>query len=99
MHLVMELCGGGELFDSIVEAGNFSEKKAAKVGVPESHQQLCSLLSRIPAQHPDPVHSGSMCCDPVAGCLVALGGVQASQVRGPGAACVVIMEHVCVLLC
>lgn len=31
MHLCMELCGGGELFDSIVEAGNFSEKKAAAV--------------------------------------------------------------------
>ncbi|KAF5826098.1 kinase-like domain-containing protein [Dunaliella salina] len=31
VHLAMELCGGGELFDSIVEAGNFSEKKAAKV--------------------------------------------------------------------
>jgi len=28
----MELCGGGELFDSIVELGSFSEKKAAKVG-------------------------------------------------------------------
>jgi serine/threonine protein kinase len=27
----MELCGGGELFDSIVEAGNFSERKAAQV--------------------------------------------------------------------
>jgi len=31
VHLAMELCAGGELFDSIVEAGNFSEKKAAKV--------------------------------------------------------------------
>lgn len=31
MHIVMELCAGGELFDSIVEAGNFSECKAAHV--------------------------------------------------------------------
>mmetsp|Transcript_9123 Transcript_9123/g.15943 ORF Transcript_9123/g.15943 Transcript_9123/m.15943 type:complete len:479 (-) Transcript_9123:616-2052(-) len=31
VHLVMELCAGGELFDSIVESGNFSEKKAAAV--------------------------------------------------------------------
>ena len=30
-HIVMELCAGGELFDSIVEAGNFSERKAAQV--------------------------------------------------------------------
>ncbi|KAG1670697.1 hypothetical protein FOA52_010973 [Chlamydomonas sp. UWO 241] len=31
VHICMELCAGGELFDSIVEAGNFSEKKAAQV--------------------------------------------------------------------
>lgn len=31
VHIVMELCGGGELFDSIVESGSFSEKKAALV--------------------------------------------------------------------
>lgn len=31
VHIVMELCAGGELFDSIVEAGNFSERKAAQV--------------------------------------------------------------------
>lgn len=29
VHIAMELCAGGELFDSIVEAGNFTEKKAA----------------------------------------------------------------------
>lgn len=31
IHIAMELCEGGELFDSIVEAGNFSEKKAATI--------------------------------------------------------------------
>lgn len=31
VHIAMELCGGGELFDSIVEAGSFSERKAAVV--------------------------------------------------------------------
>ena len=31
VHIVMTLCEGGELFDSIVKAGTFSEKKAAKI--------------------------------------------------------------------
>lgn len=31
VHIVMELCLGGELFDSIVESGSFSERKAAGV--------------------------------------------------------------------
>lgn len=31
MHIGMELCAGGELFDTIVEAGSFTEKKAATV--------------------------------------------------------------------
>lgn len=31
VHIVMELCEGGELFDAIVESGSFSEKKAAGV--------------------------------------------------------------------
>ena len=31
VHIVMELCVGGELFDSIVESGSYSEKKAAGV--------------------------------------------------------------------
>ena len=30
VHIVMELCEGGELYDSIIEAGHYSEKKAAK---------------------------------------------------------------------
>jgi calcium-dependent protein kinase len=29
VHIIMELCVGGELFDSIVESGSYSEKKAA----------------------------------------------------------------------
>jgi len=31
VHLVVELCRGGELFDAIVQAGSFSERKAAAV--------------------------------------------------------------------
>lgn len=31
VHIVMEVCQGGELFDSIVSAGNFTERKAAAV--------------------------------------------------------------------
>lgn len=31
MHIVMEVCQGGELFDAIVSAGSYSEKTAAEV--------------------------------------------------------------------
>ncbi|CAK9155476.1 unnamed protein product [Ilex paraguariensis] len=45
VHLVMELCGGGELFDRIVQKGHYSEKKAAQlmktiVGVVEACHSL-----------------------------------------------------------
>lgn len=45
VHVVMELCGGGELFDKIAERGHYSEKKAAELtrtifGVLESCHSL-----------------------------------------------------------
>ncbi|KAK4391205.1 Calcium-dependent protein kinase [Sesamum angolense] len=45
VHLVMELCGGGELFDRIVKKGHYSERKAAQlmktiVGVVEACHSL-----------------------------------------------------------
>nr|CAD1819657.1 unnamed protein product [Ananas comosus var. bracteatus] len=45
VHLVMELCAGGELFDRIIQRGHYSEKAAAKlarviVGVVEACHSL-----------------------------------------------------------
>ncbi|KAL0326312.1 UNVERIFIED_CONTAM: Calcium-dependent protein kinase SK5 [Sesamum radiatum] len=53
VHLVMELCGGGELFDRIVKKGHYSERKAAQlmktiVGVVEACHSLGSCTDLKP---------------------------------------------------
>ena len=45
VHIVMELCAGGELFDRIIQRGHYSERKAAEltkiiVGVVEACHSL-----------------------------------------------------------
>ncbi|XP_059296787.1 calcium-dependent protein kinase 4 isoform X1 [Lycium ferocissimum] len=45
VHIVMEICGGGELFDRIIQRGHYSERKAAEltkiiVGVVEACHSL-----------------------------------------------------------
>ncbi|KAF3590480.1 hypothetical protein DY000_02027935 [Brassica cretica] len=52
VHIVMELCAGGELFDRIIQRGHYSERKAAEltkiiVGVVEACHSLGQIFTDV----------------------------------------------------
>ena len=56
VHLVMEYCSGGELFDSIVERGRYSERDAAEVRARVAAAIWLLLVHRAVARE------GAPCC-------------------------------------
>ena len=68
VHIVMELCEGGELYDSIIEAGHYSEKKAAK-NLQTMHMVVRPATLTLPACSSSPEvkvrNAGAMYISPV----------------------------------